>query len=45
MLAKSGQAIDELLDDTRAGPSLAHGTFANAVLTLAHKGIKMVRRT
>ena len=43
MRAKTGVAIDELLNDTRAVPHLAHVTFASAVLTLAHEGIKVLR--
>jgi hypothetical protein len=43
MRAKSGQAIDELLEDGKACPWMAETIFASAVLTLAHEGIKVLR--
>jgi len=43
MRAKSGEAIDELLKDTRAAPHLAHVSFTSAVLTLATEGVKVLR--
>jgi len=43
MRAKSGEAVDELLDDAKAAPWLAEVVFANAVLTLANEGIKVLR--
>ncbi len=43
MRAKSGQAIDELLDDGKACPWMAETIFASAVLTLAHAGVKVLR--
>ena len=43
MRAKSGQAIDELLDDGKACPWMAETIFASAVLTLAHEGVKVLR--
>ncbi len=43
MRAKSGVAIDELLDDAKAAPWLAEVAFASAVLTLANEGIRVLR--
>ena len=43
MRAKSREAINEVLDDTKAAPWMAEVAFASAVMTLAHEGIKVVR--
>jgi len=43
MRAKSGEAIDELLDDGKACPWMAETIFASAVMTLANEGIKVLR--
>jgi hypothetical protein len=44
MRAKSKEAIDELLADAKAAPWIANAAFASAVLTIAHAGIKVMRR-
>ena len=43
MRAKSGQAIDELLDDGKACPWMAETIFASAVMTLVNAGIQVLR--
>ena len=43
MRAKSGQAIDESLDDGKACPWMAETIFASAVMTLVNAGIKILR--
>ena len=43
MRAKSGEAIDELLDDMKECPWLAEAIFTSSVLTLAHEGVKVLR--
>jgi len=43
MRAKSGQAIDELLEDGQACPWMAETIFASAVMTLVNAGIKILR--
>ena len=43
MRAKSGEAIDELLDDGKACPWMAETIFASAVMTLANEGVKVLR--
>lgn len=43
MRAKSGQAIDELLDDGKACPWMAETIFASAVMTLVNAGVKVLR--
>lgn len=40
MRAKAKSVIDELSDDVRAAPWMAHIAFQNAALTLAHEGIQ-----
>jgi hypothetical protein len=44
MRAKSGEAIDELLEDGKACPWMAETIFASAVMTLVNAGIKVLRR-
>jgi hypothetical protein len=36
-------AIDELLDDAKAAPWMAHIAFQTAALTLAHEGIQTLK--
>ena len=43
MRAKSGQAIDDLLDDGKACPWMAETIFASAVMTLVNAGIQVLR--
>ena len=43
MRAKSREAIDELLEDGTACPSMANLVFTSAVLTLVHAGIRELR--
>ena len=43
MRAKSGQAIDELLEDGKACPWMAETIFASAAMTLAAEGVKVLR--
>lgn len=43
MRAKSRTVIDELLDDARHAPGVAHLAFQTAALTLAHEGIRMLK--
>jgi hypothetical protein len=43
MRAKSGEAIDELLEDGKACPWMAETIFASAVMTLVNAGIKVLR--
>lgn len=43
MRAKSGEVVDELLQDTRAAPWMAEIAFASAVLSLTHAGIRALR--
>ena len=43
MRAKSGQAIDELLEDGRACPWMAETIFASAVMILVNAGIQVLR--
>jgi len=43
MRAKSGEAIDELLEDGKDCPWMAETIFASAVLTLVNAGIKILR--
>lgn len=45
MRAKSGVAIDELLDDGKACPWMAETIFASAVMTLVNAGINALRNT
>lgn len=45
MRAKSGEAIDELLEDGKACPWMAETIFASAVMTLVNAGIKVFRNT
>jgi hypothetical protein len=43
MRAKSGEAIDELLEDGKACPWMAETIFASAVMTLVSAGVKVLR--
>jgi hypothetical protein len=43
MRAKSRPVIDELMDDTRAAPMVAHLAFHSAALSLAHEGIRVLK--
>ena len=43
MRAKSRAVVDELLDDARHAPSVAHLAFQTAALTLAHEGIRILK--
>ncbi len=43
MRAKSGEAIDELLEGGKACPWMAETIFASAVMTLVNAGIKVLR--
>lgn len=43
MRAKSGVAIDELLEDGKACPWMAETIFASAVMTLVNAGAKVLR--
>ena len=43
MRAKSGAAIDELLEDGKACPWMAETIFASAVMTLVNAGVKVLR--
>ncbi|MCM8595167.1 hypothetical protein [Accumulibacter sp.] len=43
MRAKSREAIDELLDDGKACPSMANLVFTSAVMTLVNAGIRELR--
>ena len=43
MRVKSRSVIDELLDDARDAPGVAHIAFQTAALTLAHEGIRVLQ--
>lgn len=43
MRARSKSVIDELLDDARDAPTVAHIAFQTAALTLAHEGIQALK--
>lgn len=43
MRAKSRQAIDELMDDTKDCPWMVEMIFTSAVMTLVNAGIKVLR--
>jgi hypothetical protein len=43
MRAKSRPVIDELMDDARAAPMVAHLAFHSAALSLAHEGIRVLK--
>lgn len=43
MRAKSKAVIDELIDDAKAAPWVAHLALHNAALTLAHEGIRTLK--
>lgn len=43
MRARSKSVIDELLDDAKDAPWLAHIAFQTAALTLANEGIKTLK--
>ena len=43
MRAKAKPVVDELLDDARDAPGVAHLAFQTAALTLAHEGIRVLR--
>ena len=44
MRAASKEAISQLIDDAREAPGVSHIAYQTAVLTLAHAGIKVLRR-
>jgi len=43
MRVKSRSVVDELLDDARDAPGVAHIAFQTAALTLAHEGIRVLQ--
>jgi hypothetical protein len=43
MRAKSRAVIDELIDDAKDAPGVAHIAFQTAALTLAHEGIQTLK--
>lgn len=43
MRAKAKPVVDELLDDARDAPGVAHIAFQTAALTLAHEGIQVLQ--
>jgi len=43
MRAKSRTVVDELLDDARHAPNVAHLAFQTAALTLAQEGIQALK--
>jgi len=43
MRVKSRAVVDELLDDARDAPGVAHIAFQIAALTLAHEGIRVLQ--
>ena len=43
MRAKSRAVIDELIDDAKDAPGVAHIAFQTAALTLAHEGIQALK--
>jgi hypothetical protein len=43
MRVKSRAVVDELLDDARDAPGVAHIAFQTAALTLAHEGIRVLQ--
>ena len=43
MRAKSKAVIDELIDDAKDAPGVAHIAFQTAALTLAHEGIQALK--
>ncbi len=43
MRARSRSVIDELIDDARAAPGVAHFAFQSAALSLAHEGIRVLQ--
>jgi len=43
MRAKSRSVIDELIDDAKDAPGVAHIAFQTAALTLAHEGIQSLK--
>lgn len=43
MRAKAKPVADELLDDVRDAPGVAHLAFQTAALTLAHEGIRVLQ--
>lgn len=43
MRAKAKPVVDELLDDARDAPGVAHLAFQTAALTLAHEGIRVLQ--
>ena len=43
MRARSRSVIDELIDDARAAPGVAHFAFQSAALSLVHEGIRVLQ--
>lgn len=43
MRARSREVVDQLLDDARDAPGVAHLAFITAALTLAQEGAKVIR--
>ncbi len=43
MRAKARPVVDELIDDARGAPGVAHLAFQTAALTLAHEGIRVLK--
>lgn len=43
MRAAARPAVDTLLDDAKAAPTVAHLAFQTAALTLAHEGIQALQ--
>ena len=43
MRARSRSVIDELIDDAREAPGVAHFAFQSAALSLAHEGIRVLQ--
>lgn len=43
MRARSRSVLDELIDDARAAPGVAHFAFQSAALSLAHEGIRVLQ--
>jgi len=43
MRAVSAAVVNELIDDARDAPGVAHLAFQTAALTLAHEGVRVLR--
>ncbi len=43
MRAQSKWVIDELFADAKAAPGITHIALANAALSLAHEGVRIIR--